>query len=142
MTSNLIALVPEFKIERRPTFVLNCDVEGLKWLHDRFCDLSIAESEESFVIGDGAPIVSDERCGLTVLNVRCGPSEFIWRITPTNCAFVAVQIETLLESNTPGHQYLEIQHGEYPTIVVTKHEYLVDDIRAMRDGRAPTRRIP
>jgi hypothetical protein len=151
MTANLIALVPKFKLERRPTFVLSCDADGLNWLKDRFRGLAEAESNESFVIGDGAPIVSDDRCRLTVVSMhgaesdrikRSGHSEFTWCITPTNSAFVAAQLETLLTSNTPGHQYLEIEHGEYPIVVVTKYEYPVDNIRAMRDGRTPINRIP
>jgi hypothetical protein len=151
MTTNLIALVPKFKLERGPTFVLSCDADGLNWLKDRFGGLVEAEPNESFMIGDGAPIGSDDRCRLTVVGAhgadsdrikRCGHSEFTWRITPTNSAFVAAQLEALLTSNTPGHQYLEIEHGEYPTVVITKYEYPVDNIRAMRDGRAPLRRIP
>ena len=60
METNFIALVPGFKFERRPTFVLTCDAAGLRWLRDAFLELVEAESEDSFIVGDGIPIASDD----------------------------------------------------------------------------------
>jgi hypothetical protein len=147
METNFIALVPSFKFERHPTFVLTCDPVSLRWLRDSFLQLLDAEPGISFVIGDGTPIASDDRCRLTVVKSRnrqaseilpSVQSAFIWHIRPTDAATCAAQLLSLLTSNIPGHQYLEVERGNYPTVVVTKHEYPADTIRAMRDGRAPS----
>lgn len=144
MEANLVALVPGFKFERHPMFVLACDAFGLQWLRDGFLELASAEPGVSFVIGDGIPIASDDSCRLTVMNVRAGeaskilPSDqpdFIWYVDPGDAANFAAQLSALLSSNIPGHQYLEVEQGNYRSVVVTKQEYPVDTIRAMRDGR-------
>lgn len=149
METNFIALVPGFKFERHPTFVVTCDAAGLRWLRDRFLELLDAEPENSFIVGDGIPIASDDMCRLTVVKSRNGhaseilPSvqpDFIWHIAPADAATCAGELSSLLSSNIPGHQYLEIERGNYRTVVVTKHEYLVDTIRAMRDRRMPATR--
>jgi hypothetical protein len=67
-------------------------------------------------------------------------SGFTWRVSRTDAAAIAAKVLSLLTSNVPGHQYLEVQRGCYRSVVVTKQEYLVDTIRAMRDGRAPIAR--
>jgi hypothetical protein len=144
METNFIALVPDFPFVRRPTFVMACDVVGLHWLRDSFLCLVDAELQNTFVIGDGTPIASDDRCRLTVVKVRdeqvneilpSDQSDFIWHVRPINAATFGAQLSSLLSSNIPGHQYLEVERGNHRTVVVTKHEYPVETIRAMRDGR-------
>jgi hypothetical protein len=144
--ANFIALVPSFKFERSPMFVSALDAVGLRWLRDGFLELVDADAGASFVIGDGAPIASDDRCKLIAVKARTGQaskilpidqSNFAWDIGPTDAASFADQLSSLLFSNIPGHQYLELERGNYRAVVVTKHEYPVDTIRAMRDGRAP-----
>src|SRR5258708_6227545 len=87
METNFIALVPYFKFERRLTFVMTCDVVGLHWLRDSFLCLVDAELQNTFVIGDGTPIASDDRCRLAAVKVRdeqaneilpSYQSDFIW----------------------------------------------------------------
>jgi len=101
------------------------------------------------MIGDGTPIASDDRCRLAVVNVRdeqaneilpSDQSDFIWHVSPINAATFGAQLSSLLSSNIPGHQYLEVERGNYRTVVVTKHEYPVETIRKMRDGRTPAAR--
>ena len=149
METNFIALVPYFKFERRPTFTMTCDVVGLHWLRDSFLRLADAGPQNTFVIGDGTPIASDDRCRLAVVNVRdeqaneilpSDQSDFIWHVSPINAATFGAQLSSLLSSNIPGHQYLEVERGNYRTVVVTKHEYPVETIRKMRDGRTPAAR--
>jgi hypothetical protein len=144
MEANFIALVPGFKFDRRPTFMLTCDAVGLRWLRDGFLGLVDAEPGASLVIGDGIPIASDDRCRLIVVEIHNRqaseilPSDhfdFIWHIDSTDAVTFAAQLLSLLSSNIPGHQYLKVERGSYRTVVVTKHEYTVDTIRAMRDGR-------
>jgi hypothetical protein len=64
--TNFIALVPGFKFERRPTFVLTCDADGLRRIRDGFLGFLDAKTQDFFVIGDGIPIASDDMCRLTV----------------------------------------------------------------------------
>ena len=71
METNFIALVPGFKFERRPTFVLTCDAAGLRWLRDAFLELVEAESEDSFIVGDGIPIAHTATCSGII-------PDFIW----------------------------------------------------------------
>jgi hypothetical protein len=144
MEANFIALVPSFKFERSPTFVLACDVVGLHLLHASFLGLVDVELETSFVVGDGVNMSSDDRCIMAVVNacdeeseiLRLDQSNFTWRINRADALTIVDKLRSLLTSNMPGHQYLEVGRGRYRTVVVTKHEYPVDTIRAMRDGRA------
>jgi hypothetical protein len=147
--TNFIALVPRFKFEASLTFVLACDAIGLHFLRQNFLELVDSEPETSFVIGDGLTIASDDRCRLTVITnddvekseiVQSNESEFTWRVSRTDATAIAAKVLSLLTSNVPGHQYLEVQRGCYRSVVVTKQEYPVETIRAMRDGRAPIAR--
>jgi hypothetical protein len=142
--SNFIAHVPNFKFERSPTFLLACDATGLHWLQDRF--LGLFDAGTSFVIGDGAAIASDGRFRLIVMKdrddreseiLRSKPSEFIWHIGRAAASDIAAKLLSLGTSNLPGHHYLEVERNRFHTIVVTKDEYCVDRIRAMRDGVKP-----
>ncbi|WP_291870108.1 hypothetical protein [Bradyrhizobium sp.] len=148
METNFIALVPSFKFEPDPTFVLACDAIGLRLLRDSFLELENAEPETFFVVGDGVKMASDERCRLTIVRasvgeeseiLRSNQSECIWRIARSDAVTIAAKLLSLFESNIPGHQYLEVERGRYRTVVVTKDEYPVGTIRAMRDGRAPSK---
>ena len=94
-------------------------------------------------------IASDDLCKLTVVKSRnrqpskvlpSVPTDFEWHVDPANAATYADQLSSLLLSDIPGHQYLDVQRGNYRTVVVTKLEYPVDTIRAMRDGRIPAAR--
>jgi hypothetical protein len=146
MENNFIALVPRFKFERHPTFVVTCDTFGLSWLRERFVGLADAKRGSSFVVGDGVEIASDHRCKLTVIRTqegreseisKLGPTEFIWSIDQIDAAAAADKLSSLIASNIAGHQYVEVEHGRYRMVVFTKDEYHIDTIRAMRDGRMP-----
>jgi|SRR5579872_659568 len=148
MQTNFIALVPRFKFEAGPTFLLACDAIGLHFLCQNFLELVDSGPETSFVIGDGLTIASDDRCRLTVMTaddveksgIVQSKSGFTWRVSRADAAAIAAKVLSLLTSNVPGHQYLEVQGGCYRSVIVTKQEYPVDTIRAMRDGRAPVAR--
>jgi hypothetical protein len=149
METNFVALVGGFKFERRPTFILTCDAVGLRWLRDGFLTLMDADRGNSFIVGNGTPIASDDLCKLTVVKSRnrqpskvlpSVPTDFEWHVDPADAATYADQLSSLLLSDIPGHQYLDVQRGNYRTVVVTKLEYPVDTIRAMRDGRIPAAR--
>lgn len=144
METNFVALVPKFKFERGPAFVLVCDAIGLQWLRTRFVELIGAKPEASFVIGDGTPISSDDKCRLTVAEARNGDTseiarsdrgDFTWRISRDDATAVAAKLFSLVSSNVPGHQYFQFERGRFRSVVVTKDEYSIDVVRAMRDGR-------
>jgi hypothetical protein len=137
--TNFIALVPGFKFERRPTFVLACDADGLRWIRYGFLGFLDAKTQHFFVIGDGIPIASDDMCRLTVAKSHNAQASeilpsLLWHIGPSRAATYAAKLSSLLLSNMPGHQYLDVERGNYQTVVITKHEYTVDIIRAMRDS--------
>jgi hypothetical protein len=149
MLTNFIALIPFFKSERSWTFLLACDAVGLYWLRDRFLQLVDSKPDASFVIGDGLGIASDGRCVLIVEKARnhepsvierLSQINFTWRINSENAAQSADKILTLAISNFPGHQYFDLDRGRFHTVVITKDEYPVETIRAMRDGRPPPAR--
>jgi hypothetical protein len=143
IADNLIAIVPKYKFERGPTFMLACDADGLRWLRERFLSLLEEESERAFMIGDDNPITSDGRFTLTVA-VSGGrdrdkiehddASKFTWHISRGEAMVVAEKLYALLISNTPGHQYFGNGSGPYQTLVVTIGEQPPDLVRAMRDG--------
>lgn len=144
MAENFIALVPKFKFESRPTFLLSCDAHGLRWLRDCFLALDGSDNGFSFVIGDGEPIESDNKCKLTIeisskIAVeridQTGPDDFLWCMTTDSARDAAIKLESLFASNIPGHQYFDLASGLYRTVVVTKNEESIDMIRKMRDGR-------
>jgi hypothetical protein len=144
MASNFIALLAAFKSARASTFLLACDTAALYWLQNRFRRIVEAESDTSFVIGDGIAIASDNRCKLSVVRVdddnrseiqRCNQLEFTWHIGREQAALAAEKILSLAASNVPAHQYLEPNCGHFRAVVITKDEYPLDTIRAMRDGR-------
>lgn len=140
---NLIAIVPKYKFECGPTFMLACDADGLRWLKEGFLSLLEEKSEQAFVIGDDNHITSDGRLTLTVA-VSGGQdrdkiehddaSKFTWHISRGEAMAVAKKLYALLISNTPGHQYFGNGRGPYQTMVVTKGEEPPDLVRAMRDG--------
>jgi hypothetical protein len=142
MQSNFVAQVPEFKFSSRPTFLLACDTMGVSWLRDRFSWLSGAQPDAPFVIGDGACIASDDRCIISVAKARDrrqsefarhDQTHFTWRLDAEEAAEIADKLRSLTESGVPGHQYIDLDHGRFGTIVVTKDEYPVETVRQMRD---------
>lgn len=143
MAENFIALVPKFKFESRPTFLLSCDAYGLRWLRDRFLAVDGSDNGFFFVVGDGEPIESDNKCKLTIeispkIAVeridQTGPDDFLWCMTTESAGDAVAKLEALFTSNTPGHQYFDLASGVYRTIIVTKGEESIDVIRKMRDG--------
>lgn len=143
--SSFVALLPEFKFERGPTFVMTCDALGLRWLHSKL--LSLNDVGESFVIGDDEIISSDGKCVLTVVKalrseiLRVGPFQFTWNVSQRDATFAAAQVLMLAEESHPGHQYLDVEGGHYRCVVVTKDEYPTEIIRVMRDHPATRARV-
>ncbi len=141
---SLVAVVPSYKFERGPTFLLSLDMAGLRWLRDRFLAVADAKDGAAFVLGDGLPIASDGLCKFVVRVSgdaggdriqRNSDTEFTWRVTRENIADIAEKLHALAVSDKPGHQYFGTRGGPYQTVVVTKGEEPVDLVRAMRDGR-------
>jgi hypothetical protein len=141
---NLLALIPKYKFERGPTLVFACDVDGLRWLRGRFIELCNTTNGAKFVVGESLLITSDEKCHLVVTLAKGGSAStilrndathFTWSISREAAANAANMLETLITSNTPGHQYLTDSRGSYQTVVVIKNEEPIELIRAMRDGR-------
>jgi hypothetical protein len=144
MHSNFIALVPSLKFTPGPAFLLTCDAMGVQWLRDRFLWLVDAKSDPSFVIGNGIPIESDSRCILTVTKVQGNRSSeiqwrdqthFTWRIDAEEAEWIAEKLFPLATSGVPGHQYIDLNGGQFRTVEVSKDEYPVDTIRRMRDDQ-------
>jgi len=112
-------------------------------LRDRFIELCNTINGVKFVVGESLPIKSDEKCTLVVTLAKGGrantivrndAAHFTWNISREGAANAADMLETLIESNIPGHQYLTDASGSYQTVVVIKNEEPIDFIRAMRDG--------
>jgi hypothetical protein len=142
MPANFIAVLPKYKLEQGPTFLLACDATGIDWLRCRFAEFSVAPANSSFVVGNGNPIASDGRCELTITLAEAGSRQlisaqrnmtFIWRIPREDSEEVATKLSILRDTNVPCHQYFGDGGGPYQTIVVTKNEEPIDLIRAMRD---------
>jgi hypothetical protein len=53
MENNFIALVPRFKLEAHPTFVVACDTFSLNWLREKFVDLVDTKLRNPSVAGNG-----------------------------------------------------------------------------------------
>lgn len=147
--TNFMAIVPKYKFETGPTFMLSCDSDGLRWIKENilFCQ----QIGGAFVLGNGKPISSDDLCVLKVQVskdrepelISCsGKSEFTWNLLAERVSHVVGQLETLIASNMPAHQYFGPGGGPYQTIVMTKNEEPTELIRAMRDGRPPHRKYP
>jgi hypothetical protein len=137
MDQNYVALVPSFKSNGRPTFVLACDALGLEWLVDRFTALTASHDASEFSIGDGNVFASDDRCNIQVrrgkrsLITRLHGGSYLWTVRDTDAQQTYAQLESLRAASSPGHQYVELRNGDYQTVVVTKGEYPTTVLRSM-----------
>ena len=139
MTTNLVAQLPKYKLQDKPTFLLSCDSTGIAWLRDGFLGLN---TSRSFRVGNGNPIASDGRLQMDVELVTghdkskiqlVRGSLFTWHVTRNDIDQIVAKLDTFLTSNIPGHQYFDLSKGSYRTVVVSKHEEPIEIVRAMRD---------
>jgi hypothetical protein len=144
LPTNFIAVVPKYKLEQGPTFLLACDATGLDWLTCRFGEFSTSPANSNFLVGDGSPIASDGKCQLTITltdernRQPISPKRkvtFIWRISREDSVEATEMLSVMRDSNSPCHQYFRNGSGPYQTLVVTKNEEPIDLIRAMRDRK-------
>lgn len=145
---NLLAHISSFK--GREAFVIACDKAAIRWLADQFGALYNTHARaELFVIGNGKEIESDGELeivvrhadGSHVTEMKYDSLGKVEWLVSSDCAMAyRKKILAMLESLEPCHNYLDISGGKIgpKTIVITKDEYPINTVRAMRDGSKRT----
>jgi hypothetical protein len=135
-----IAYLPSFHLGE-PALLLSLDDEAIKWLISKFRQLTAtppATACSSFVAGDGNPLASDGHFLLVVHPdepaagtrlFRSAPNEFCWKVSPASAQRYEALLRGLLNSRTPGHQYLDSDDPASPVVIVSRDEYETDWIR-------------
>lgn len=137
--TSFVAYVQSFKSEG-PALVLSSDDAGLTWLMQSLDQLKEGKSR-AFMIGDGTPVASD---GMCLVELRCddggatrierrGKHEFAWMLSRKKLAEYIELVAGLLRAAGPGHQYLDMDEPSSPTFILSKNEYTIDLLRAMRE---------
>jgi hypothetical protein len=135
ISTNQFLVYSPFQNFGDPALLLVLDNEGIEWLI--FCLQQLAElgGDGSFVLGDGHPVGSDNRC---VVNARFSEEssgahlvctkhcEFDWTLSRQSTRRFGDLLRGLRDADH-GHQYLDNDEG--PTVIVSKGEYEVDTIR-------------
>jgi hypothetical protein len=140
---NLLAHVSSFKGQE--AFVIACDDEALRWLANRFDLLKDDRGGADFVIGDDHEIGSD---GKIEIMVRKSEGQAVTRLNhkknksldwfvSVDCALrYQEKLLAMLSFQGPCHNYFDVvsDNGNTIPFVITKGEYHIETIRAMRDA--------
>jgi hypothetical protein len=121
-------------------FLLVVDQHGVQWLASQFERIAKASIESmlvQFVLGDGHPVESDGRCLVFVeLNqnsngsqiARISPGAWRWSVSRSAADKFRTLLSGMLDPHA-GHQYLDPDNDEGPTVEVSRGEYEVDKVR-------------
>ena len=137
-----VVYVPSFDFGSDAILLLS-DYYTIAWLVDQFLRLSTSPigSVASFVIGDGSPIDSEERCFVTVTvtdtdssseMTRRSATQFAWRISRPEAERYRALLSCML-TKVPSHNYLEPKNSPpAPVLVVSRDEYSVEQFRTSK----------
>jgi hypothetical protein len=123
--------------------VFSCDNEGLRYLQNIFVQGFPDETCSSFKIGNDEHINSDGLCEIEIIKARPSDSvkierkndvEFVWTVPLNRAEDYRDMLTPMLVATIPCHQYFDPDGASSLFIIVTKDEYPIHKLRAMRDN--------